>query len=138
MASFKCAACDGFGTVRKVIDGIEWKSICQQCAGHGFLPTAPFDEVFVLLEIERIDEHGLLNESQRHRLLELCRKLMSDHWTPESAESPVGAQSLGSIYLPMDNDGFPDGTRFADGRGTFIKHVTITPFGRTNYWEKIG
>ena len=32
---------------------------------------------------------------------------------------------------------YPDGAQYTDARGTFVKHVIITPFGRTNYWEKI-
>lgn len=51
---------------------------------------------------------------------------------------PVGPQSLGNLYLssPAGNT-YPDGAMYTEGRGTFIKHVTITPFGRTNYWEKV-
>jgi len=50
---------------------------------------------------------------------------------------PVGIQSLGTLYLSVPGENFPDGAKFTDSRGTFLKHVTFTPFGRTNYWEKI-
>jgi hypothetical protein len=50
---------------------------------------------------------------------------------------PVGPLSIGTLYLSVAGDTSPDGTKFTDSRGTFLKHVTITPFGRTNYWEKI-
>jgi hypothetical protein len=49
---------------------------------------------------------------------------------------PVGPLSSGTLYLSIAGDTSPDGTKFTDSRGTFLKHVTITPFGRTNYWEK--
>jgi hypothetical protein len=51
---------------------------------------------------------------------------------------PVGVQSIGTLYLSVVGDTSPDGAKFTDSRGTFLKHVTITPFGRTNYWEKVG
>jgi len=51
---------------------------------------------------------------------------------------PVGPLSIGTLYLSVVGDTSPDGTKFTDSRGTFLKHVTITPFGRTNYWEKVG
>jgi len=50
---------------------------------------------------------------------------------------PVGIQSLGTLYLSVPGENYQDGAKFTDSRGTFIKHVTFTPFGRTNYWEKI-
>jgi len=50
---------------------------------------------------------------------------------------PVGVQSLGTLYLSVPGDNYPDGAKFTDSRGAFLKHVTFTPFGRTNYWEKI-
>ena len=50
---------------------------------------------------------------------------------------PVGPLSIGTLYLSVVGDTSPDATKFTDSRGTFLKHVTITPFGRTNYWEKI-
>ena len=50
---------------------------------------------------------------------------------------PVGPLSIGTLYLSVAGDTSPDGTKFTDSRGTFLKHVTVTPFGRTNYWEKI-
>jgi len=50
---------------------------------------------------------------------------------------PVGLQSVGNLYLSVVGDAYPDGAQYSDARGTFLKHVTITPFGRTTYWEKI-
>lgn len=50
---------------------------------------------------------------------------------------PVGIQSLGTLYLSVPGESYPDGAKFTDSRGTFLKHVTFTPFGRTNYWEKV-
>ena len=55
-----------------------------------------------------------------------------------AANEPVGVQSLGVLYYSVPGENFPDGAKFTDPRGTFLKHVVITPFGRTNYWEKIG
>jgi hypothetical protein len=51
---------------------------------------------------------------------------------------PVGPLSVGNLYLstPLGNT-YPDGAVVTEARGTFLKHVTITPFGRTNYWEKV-
>lgn len=54
-----------------------------------------------------------------------------------AANGPVGVQSLGVIYYSIPGETFPDGANFTDARGTFVKHVVITPFGRSNYWEKI-
>lgn len=50
---------------------------------------------------------------------------------------PVGAQSLGNLYLSVAGDTYQDGAKYTDGRGAFLKHVVVTPFGRTSYWEKI-
>ena len=52
-------------------------------------------------------------------------------------DDPVGFQSLGALYLSVPGETYPDGAKFSDARGTFLKHVVFTPFGRTNYWEKI-
>lgn len=49
---------------------------------------------------------------------------------------PVGAQSIGNIYLPVAGDASAEGTTFTDDRGTFIKRVVVTPFGKNVYWEK--
>jgi hypothetical protein len=59
--------------------------------------------------------------------------------TPQlpTSGNPVGPQSLGTLYLSVAGDSYPDGAKFTDSRGTFLKHVTFTPFGRTNYWEKV-
>lgn len=51
---------------------------------------------------------------------------------------PVGVQSIGTLYLSTVGDASPDGAKFTDSRGTFLKHVILTPFGRANYWEKVG
>ncbi len=50
---------------------------------------------------------------------------------------PVGIQSLATLFLSVPGETYPDGAKFTDARGTFLKHVTFTPFGRTNYWEKV-
>ncbi|HMD48984.1 MAG TPA: hypothetical protein VKG79_07795 [Bryobacteraceae bacterium] len=57
--------------------------------------------------------------------------------TPVNSD-PVGPQSVGNLYLstPLGNT-YPDGAMYTEARGTFLKHVTITPFGRTHYWEKV-
>jgi hypothetical protein len=57
--------------------------------------------------------------------------------SPTATTDPVGPQSIGVLYNSVPGDNFADGAKFTDGRGTFLKHVVITPFGRTNYWEKI-
>ncbi len=51
---------------------------------------------------------------------------------------PVGLQSLGTLYLSVAGESYPDGAKFTDTRGVFLKHVALTPFGRANYWEKVG
>jgi len=57
---------------------------------------------------------------------------------PTSASAdPVGLQSIGNIYLTVPGDTYPDGAKFTDTRGTFLKHVVLTPFGRNSYWEKV-
>jgi hypothetical protein len=50
---------------------------------------------------------------------------------------PVGVQSVGVLYYSVPGETIPDGQKFTDTRGTFLKHITITPFGRSHYWEKI-
>jgi hypothetical protein len=56
--------------------------------------------------------------------------------TPASAD-PVGLQSIGNIYLSVPGETYPDGAEFTDTRGTFEKHLVVTPFGANAYWEKI-
>lgn len=57
---------------------------------------------------------------------------------PNAQSDPVGLQSLGNLYLSVPGETYADGQRYTDDpRGVFLKHVVITPFGRTNYWEKI-
>jgi hypothetical protein len=60
--------------------------------------------------------------------------------TPQPAAhgDPVGVQSIGAYYLSLPGDNYPDGAKFTDSRGTFLKHVTFSGAGRTNYWEKLG
>jgi hypothetical protein len=59
--------------------------------------------------------------------------------TPQtpSGSDPVGLQSVGEIYLSVPGETYPNGATFTDSRGTFQKHVVVTPFGRSSYWEKI-
>lgn len=57
--------------------------------------------------------------------------------SPAATNDPVGLQSIGALYYSVPGETFPDGAKFTDSRGTFLKHVVITPFGRTNYWEKV-
>ena len=57
--------------------------------------------------------------------------------SPTAANDPVGPQSIGALYNSVPGENFPDGARFTDPRGTFLKHVVVTPFGRMMYWEKI-
>jgi hypothetical protein len=49
----------------------------------------------------------------------------------------VALQSVGNLYLSVAGETYQDGARFTNVRGTFLKHVVLTPFGRTNYWEKV-
>ena len=52
--------------------------------------------------------------------------------------TPVGAQSVGNVYYSLPGDvGFQDGYKYADPRGTFVKHVLISPFGQSHFWEKV-
>jgi len=50
---------------------------------------------------------------------------------------PVGMNSVGNLFYSVPGETFLDGQKFSDSRGTFLKHVTITPFGRSPYWEKV-
>lgn len=50
---------------------------------------------------------------------------------------PVGVQSLGTLYISLDIFQYPDGAKFSDARGTFLKHIVMTPFGRSPYWELV-
>jgi hypothetical protein len=54
-----------------------------------------------------------------------------------SGSDPVGLLSIGNIYLSVPGETYPDGATFTDSRGTFQKHIVVTPFGRSSYWEKI-
>lgn len=51
--------------------------------------------------------------------------------------SPIGMQTLGNLYYSVPGDPFLDGMKFTEVRGVFLKHVTVTPFGRSPYWEKL-
>jgi len=53
------------------------------------------------------------------------------------ASAPVGAHSFGSIYLANRGDDLPDGSTWKDERGEFRKRIIQTPFGRSQYWEKV-
>jgi hypothetical protein len=56
--------------------------------------------------------------------------------TPASGD-PVVLQSIGNIYLSVPGETYPDGAEYTDSRGTFEKHLVVTPFGANAYWEKI-
>ena len=40
-------------------------------------------------------------------------------------------------YYPVPNDNSGDGTQYSDERGTFVKSVTVTPFGKSVIWYKV-
>jgi hypothetical protein len=54
-----------------------------------------------------------------------------------AGDDPVGLQSIGTIYLSVRGEAYQDGATFTDTRGTFQKHMVVTPFGWNAYWEKI-
>jgi hypothetical protein len=54
-----------------------------------------------------------------------------------TAVDPVGVQSIGNLYLSVPGEAYPDGAQYTDSRGTFVKHIAITPFGRNSYWELV-
>jgi hypothetical protein len=37
----------------------------------------------------------------------------------------------------VQGENYQNGATFTDTRGTFQKHVVVTPFGRNMYWEKL-
>lgn len=47
---------------------------------------------------------------------------------------PVGTQSLGNLYYSTKGDTHLDGEKYSDTRGTFIKHIYVTPFGLQPIW----
>ncbi len=55
----------------------------------------------------------------------------------QAGDDPVGLPSIGNIYLSVPGETYQNGAQFTDTRGTFQKHVVVTPFGRNAYWEKI-
>jgi len=57
--------------------------------------------------------------------------------TPAATNDPVGVQSVGVLYLSVPGETYADGAKFSDARGTFLKHIVMTPFGPANYWEKV-
>jgi hypothetical protein len=54
-----------------------------------------------------------------------------------AGNDPVGLQSIGNIYLSIPGETYPDGATFTDPRGTFEKHLVVTPFGANAYWQKV-
>ena len=52
-------------------------------------------------------------------------------------ESPVGPQSIGSLYLTTVGDKYPAGSVVNEPRGKFIKRISLTPFGSQAFWEKL-
>ena len=59
------------------------------------------------------------------------RSLPRSQPTPQTpaGDDPVGLQSIGNIYLSVPGETYQDGAEFTDTRGTFQKHVVVTPFG---------
>ena len=54
--------------------------------------------------------------------------------------SPIGAADGGGIFMSSSNDSatrFPDGSIYQDSTGTYVKHIYITPFGTTVFWNKV-
>jgi len=54
--------------------------------------------------------------------------------------SPIGAADGASIFMSSSNDSaarFPDGSIYQDSTGTYVKHIYITPFGTTVFWNKV-
>jgi hypothetical protein len=60
--------------------------------------------------------------------------------TPPTPQVPVDAKPGlpigGRFFGVLPGDASPDGTKYADATGAFIKHVTLTPFGHSQWWEK--
>jgi hypothetical protein len=59
--------------------------------------------------------------------------------TPQTpaGDDPVGLQSVGNIYLSVPGETYADGATYTDSRGAFQKHIVVTPFGRSSYWELV-
>ncbi len=53
-----------------------------------------------------------------------------------AGDDPVGLQSVGDIYLSVPGETYADGATYTDSRGTFQKHMVVTPFGRNAYWRR--
>jgi len=54
---------------------------------------------------------------------------------PPAPKRLVG-DPCGDKWLPVAGDESPDGTEYGDERGTFVKHSTATPFGKSVYWTR--
>jgi hypothetical protein len=54
---------------------------------------------------------------------------------PQPITVPVGGQAVGNLYYNIPGDNSPDGTLYQDSRGRFVKHVYLTPFGKSVIWE---
>lgn len=48
----------------------------------------------------------------------------------------VGGLMFGNAYYPVAGDDSPNGQKYTDGRGTFTKVKTPSPFGFSVYWTK--
>ncbi len=59
--------------------------------------------------------------------------------TPQTpaGDDPVGLQSSATSISRFRAKHIRNGATFTDSRGTFQKHIVVTPFGRNAYWEKI-
>lgn len=57
---------------------------------------------------------------------------------PAPADVLVGPYSgWANFYEPVAGDRSPDGKRYEDARGKFIKHAYFTAFGFESQWEKV-
>lgn len=50
----------------------------------------------------------------------------------------VGEHIAGAVYMSVTGDDSPDGTKYSDERGTFVKRSVRNPFGRSVFWERAG
>lgn len=54
--------------------------------------------------------------------------------------SPIGAANGGRVFQSSTADSltrYPDGSIYSDSKGTFAKHVFLTPFGTTIFWYQL-
>jgi hypothetical protein len=59
---------------------------------------------------------------------------------PPTSGSPIGAANGCNIFQASANDSiarFADQSIYQDGSGTYVKHIYITPFGTTVFWNKV-